>query len=255
MKRGPKPTYCYVCQKMGPCVGDDPCNRLAREDKAIAYRNGYYAVHAERLRAAGGERYRSCQNFNDLKARKEVIKEAVTEHIQSKEEYKEKQKENAVEIKPGPKVKFCYICQNYRPCPDDSACHTLPKVERSRAYQIGYFTKKNGHPPGQIRVKSLPDPEAERERIKQRDLEAENKRREAKGIALRVRRDKSITPEEREKAKRERWKFTKRARTAARTGREHADKEADRRNSAKSDLLPWEFALYSATKKNKNSAA
>lgn len=51
--------YCYICQKQGPCHGDDKCCRLpSGPDRAKAYREGYYAKHASDLIDLSMKRYR-----------------------------------------------------------------------------------------------------------------------------------------------------------------------------------------------------
>lgn len=58
MKRGPKPRWCYVCQKPAPCSSLAPCNRLDKKSKAVAYQVGYVAKHGAKLRLDHARRYR-----------------------------------------------------------------------------------------------------------------------------------------------------------------------------------------------------
>ncbi len=162
MRRGPKPKYCYVCQKDGPCSGDDKCNRLSVEEKAKAYRIGYYAAHADRLNSESKDRYWSstvAPEFKQKKEQREIDKAKI-------------------------------------------------KQERTRIAE---------------------EARAESERKKQISQE----QRAALAATLRAsgrahgKRDTSITPEQREKDKRERWKKTMRTRRAPRIGRLKSDQEAD----------------------------
>jgi hypothetical protein len=59
MRRGPKPTYCYICLRSGAlCNSRSRCRTLDGTAKKSAYRKGYNAVNKAEILKKAAERYR-----------------------------------------------------------------------------------------------------------------------------------------------------------------------------------------------------
>lgn len=59
MKRGPKKTWCYVCQQIASmCHHMSPCNRLPEKEKKAAYGRGYAAKNHDKTVRAAANHYR-----------------------------------------------------------------------------------------------------------------------------------------------------------------------------------------------------
>ena len=59
MKRGPKKTWCYICQQeTSQCHHMSPCNQLQGKDKKAAYQRGYAAKHHSKALKAAAAHYR-----------------------------------------------------------------------------------------------------------------------------------------------------------------------------------------------------
>ena len=59
MKRGPKKTWCYVCQQdASKCHHMSPCNQLPDKEKKAAYQRGYTEKHPDKAAKAMAAHYR-----------------------------------------------------------------------------------------------------------------------------------------------------------------------------------------------------
>ena len=61
-KTGPKPKYCYICQRAASqCTGISPCRTLKGEMRQKAYAAGYALKHAEEARVRAARWYESAK--------------------------------------------------------------------------------------------------------------------------------------------------------------------------------------------------
>jgi len=92
MKRGPKPKWCYVCQKNPPCSYGSPCQRLTGKEKAQAYAVGYTAKHGDKLRKNAADYYRK-NNPNAEPYKPQEIRSSVAEQKESERVRKQRERE------------------------------------------------------------------------------------------------------------------------------------------------------------------
>lgn len=229
-RRGPRPSYCYVCRKDSPCSGDDPCNRLEKKEKAKAYREGYYEKHGAVLNEKQKDKYWLDTNRAEIRRQQIEIRKQRGAEIQSLAEQIRQEKHNA-------KI---------------AGLQRKLEAARSRHQPV---SGTGGFRARQPKAQSAGDIEKEKERIKARNRESANKRRAVAGLkpmlSLEELSELRRKYTEANGTKRQRWRNVMRARSNGRGLRRKIERESDKKREQfrKDQYAQWAVLDESKTLK------